>query len=321
MRARLFFEGEHRGERTSRFWLLLVLAAVIASAGVVADSTATVIGAMVVAPLMTPILGVSLAVALTDRVNLVRCLLMAVGGAVAVVAIGWLAGKLVVFDVVAATNTQVSSRVHPRLIDLVAALATGVVGAVAVNRDDIADALPGVAIAVSLVPPLAVVGLTLESGASKEAVGAAYLFLTNMAAILAAAIAVFALYGVFRATSGAVGQGGEGGRVVHRRRATLAIVGFLGAVAVPLLVGAVIVARDTSREADVADLADTWAEPAGWRVVDVTTSHADVVVRAQGPGEGPDPDDLRQAMDSHGLGEVSLQVELTPADVVELPGT
>jgi hypothetical protein len=66
MRDQLFFDGPQRRRRLSRFWLLLLLAAVIASAGVVSDSTATVIGAMIVAPLMTPILGIVLAVALAD---------------------------------------------------------------------------------------------------------------------------------------------------------------------------------------------------------------------------------------------------------------
>ena len=65
MRDQLFFDGPERNRRLSRFWLLLPLSAVIASAGVVSDSTATVIGAMIVAPLMTPILGIVLAVVLT----------------------------------------------------------------------------------------------------------------------------------------------------------------------------------------------------------------------------------------------------------------
>ena len=60
MRDQLFFEGPERGRRLSRYWLLLPLSAVIASAGVVSDPTATVIGAMIVAPLMTPILGIVL---------------------------------------------------------------------------------------------------------------------------------------------------------------------------------------------------------------------------------------------------------------------
>ena len=72
MRDQVFFEGPERRRRLSRFWLLLLLSAVIASAGVVSDSTATVIGAMIIAPLMTPILGVVLGVVTADRVNLRR---------------------------------------------------------------------------------------------------------------------------------------------------------------------------------------------------------------------------------------------------------
>ena len=165
MRDQVFFDGPERHRRLSRFWLLLPLAAVIASAGVVSDSTATVIGAMIVAPLMTPILGIVLAVVLSDGANLRRCLLLVIAGAAAVVGIGWLAGLFVPYPLVAATNAQVAARVTLQVADLVAALATGAVGSVALVRSDISDTLPGVAIAISLVPPLAVVGLTLESGA------------------------------------------------------------------------------------------------------------------------------------------------------------
>lgn len=143
MRDQLFYEGPERGRRLSRYWLLLPLAAVIASAGVVSDSTATVIGAMIVAPLMTPILGIVLA----DGANLRRCVLLVVAGAAAVVVIGWLLGLFVPYAVVAATNSQVAARVTPRIVDLVAALATGAVGSVALARSDISDTLPGVAIA------------------------------------------------------------------------------------------------------------------------------------------------------------------------------
>ena len=134
MRDQVFFEGPEANRRVTRFWLLLLLSAVIASAGVVSDSTATVIGAMIVAPLMTPILGVVLGVVLTDEVNVRRCLGLLVAGAAAVVAVGWLLGFLVSYPVLAATNGQVAARVTPRLVDLVAALATGSVGSVALAK-------------------------------------------------------------------------------------------------------------------------------------------------------------------------------------------
>ena len=62
---------------------------------------------------------------LTDRANLGRCLLLLVAGAAAVVAMSWQLGHLVPYPVVTATNSQVAGRVTPRLVDLVAALATG----------------------------------------------------------------------------------------------------------------------------------------------------------------------------------------------------
>ena len=136
---------------------------------------------------------------LGDAGNLRRCLLLLIIGAATVVALSWLVGLFVPFPVVAATNSQVAARVTPRVVDLVAALATGAVGSVALARSDISDTLPGVAIAISLVPPLAVVGLTLESGAPHQALGAFLLFTTNVVAILASGIVVMAFYRAYRA--------------------------------------------------------------------------------------------------------------------------
>src|SRR4051812_8728712 len=83
--SRLFLTEGDRAKNLSAFWILLCLAAVIASAGVVADSTATVIGAMIVAPLMTPILGTALALVLADRRQMVGNVLLVLGGGLAVI--------------------------------------------------------------------------------------------------------------------------------------------------------------------------------------------------------------------------------------------
>src|SRR5919112_5914509 len=110
MRDAVYFEGPEVHNRLSRFWILIVLASIIAAGGIAADSTATVIGAMIVAPLMTPILGTMLSVVLADRSNLVRSLLLLACGGLAAIAVGWLVGLLVVNDVTAATNSQVAGR-------------------------------------------------------------------------------------------------------------------------------------------------------------------------------------------------------------------
>jgi uncharacterized membrane protein len=83
MRAAVFFDGQASGARYSKFWMLLALSSLIDAAGVVADSTATVIGAMIVAPLLMPIQGTMLATVLADRANLTRSFTMLVAGAFA----------------------------------------------------------------------------------------------------------------------------------------------------------------------------------------------------------------------------------------------
>jgi uncharacterized hydrophobic protein (TIGR00271 family) len=315
MRDQLFFEGDDLHRRLTRFWLLLVLAGIIATCGVIGDSTATVIGAMIVAPLMVPILGTVLAVVLTDRTNLIRCLGLVVAGAATVIAIGWLLGQLTPTPIVAATNAQVAARVTPRLVDLVAALATGAVGSIALARDDISDTLPGVAIAISLVPPLAVVGLTLESGAPAQAFGALVLFITNVSAILASGLLVMTIYrirGTVRPAAGA--------KSVNRRTATVAIVVALVVIAVPLAVTSSRLNRSQNDETTITTLADTWAGGTGWQIVSVTTSAGTVLIRATGQLPEPETDSLRTAIVGAGLGGTAVSIELVPSNEVTLTG-
>lgn len=313
IREGVFFEGPDVSSRLSRFWLLLVLAGIIATAGVIADSTATVIGAMIVAPLMTPILGIVMAIILGDRDNLLRSLLLVVTGAACVVLIGFLLGHLVSYDVVAATNSQVAGRVSPRVIDLIAALATGAVGSIALARSDIADTLPGVAIAISLVPPLAVVGLTLAAGATADAGGAMLLFGTNVAAILASGIVVMAIY---RAWSHA----DDHSRTVCRRYPVFVVVLMVAIVAIPLAVTSRRIATTTVRDNDVKRVTDEWATAAKWRVLSVDDRPESVQVRVTGPVPQPDTNELRSRLDAAGLGRTTVKVELVPENIVVLEG-
>ncbi|MFC5138933.1 DUF389 domain-containing protein [Actinomycetospora rhizophila] len=298
----------------SAFWVLLTLAAVIASTGVVADSTATVIGAMIVAPLMTPILGTALALVLADRRALLQSVAFVVGGAVLVVVVGYLSGLLSPVPEVAATNSQVASRVSPKLVDLVSALATGAVGAFALVRSDVSDTLPGVAIAISLVPPLAVVGLTLESGAPDQSAGALLLFLTNVTAIIATGTAVLLAYRV-RTTATAAGR-----RVGHLRASTVVVVGaLLVAVAVPLGVGSYQTFRGQRILTAAQPVVAQWARERSWQIVDVTWGQGVLQVVAAGPPPATDPSSLRQALDGAGLAEVPARLSEVLGGTTELP--
>lgn len=313
MRTALFIEPPLRSRSSTRFWALLALASVIATAGVVADSTATVIGAMIVAPLMTPILGTALSVVLADRVHLRRSLLLVVGGGLLVVAIAfWIGVAVHPLDAYEA-NTQVSARINPRLIDLVAALATGTVGAFALVRSDISDTLPGVAIAISLVPPLAVVGLLLEVGRFADAAGAALLFLTNFAAIVATGTLVFLIAKIRDAAAGA------GEPVGELRGLTLAtIAAGLLVVAVPLAAGSWSVIQDYQRQAEATAVAQAWADAASLRLTSVAVSGGEVVVTAVGTAP-QSAAGLRAAMDSAGLADEDLSLRLVAGVTQDCP--
>ena len=308
MRSAVFFDGPSVG-RYSRFWMLLILASVIAAAGVVGDSTATVIGAMIVAPLMTPIQGIMLATVLGDRANLTRSVSLVVAGAAASIAVGYLVGTLVVNHVLADNNSQVAGRVTPGLIDLLAALGTGVVGSVALVRRDISDALPGVAIAISLVPPLAVVGLTLESGSVSQSLGALLLFMTNVVAIIGTGIVVMSFYGVNRLTRQATVPG-RGWAQLRRPIALLSV--MLIVIGAPLALTSVSVASHALREQSVFRVADSWSRSVGWRV-DRVASEGDIIdVRLEGQLPLPDARELGTELRAAGIDTASVSVSLVP---------
>ena len=121
-----------------------------------------------------------------------------IGGIAANILIGVLIGLVTVNRMPLDLNPQVVGRTSPTLLDLGVAVATGIAGSFALSRKDVSDILAGVAIAISLVPVLAVVGITLGSGRTDLALGAFVLFLTNAAAILVAGAIVFTAAGYRR---------------------------------------------------------------------------------------------------------------------------
>lgn len=184
----------HRGmfrERVWRFAILMALATSIATFGIAVDSTAVVIGAMLVAPLMTPILGVSAGLINGRRRAAWISGSVVAGGAVGAVALAWVLSALIPNLSAVLANSQVTTRTAPSLLDLAIAVAAGIAGAYSVSRAESSDALPGVAVAIALVPPLSVIGITLHGGDLGQAAGATLLFLTNLFSIILMAGIVF----------------------------------------------------------------------------------------------------------------------------------
>ncbi|MCZ7526817.1 MAG: DUF389 domain-containing protein [Acidimicrobiia bacterium] len=171
-----------------RFGFMLALSVVIAVMGISADSPAVVIGAMLIAPLMTPVMAFAAAAAMAWPRKMVS------SAAVVVVAS---AGSALLAWVVAtplrdsSLTSEALLRTSPDFRDLALALAAGAAGAYATVDERVSTALPGVAVAVALVPPLATVGVELEAGHADLLTGALLLYVANLVAIVLAGIVVF----------------------------------------------------------------------------------------------------------------------------------
>jgi uncharacterized hydrophobic protein (TIGR00271 family) len=185
-------DGKLRSDaRIDRAYLaLLVVASIVASLGLEQNSTATIIGAMVVAPLMLPIRALGFGVLRLDRHVFVPSLVTLCASIAIIVGIGALVGRL---SDRPEFGSEILSRTSVTFLGLAVAIAGGVLAGLSRTEWDskITDSLIGVGIAVSLVPPLCAVGITLSYGAYYESAGALMIFLTNMVGISFACMLAF----------------------------------------------------------------------------------------------------------------------------------
>ena len=186
-------KSTYRGARSriDIFWMT-ALSAAIASFGLILDSPAVIIGAMLISPLMSAIVGFGLGVVLGGAELLRQSFRTAIRGVLLSIAVSALVGFIHPNTV--ATH-EILSRISPGVIDLGVALASGAAAAYAVCRRNVSDSLAGVAIAVALVPPLAVVGIGISMYRWDFSLGALLLFITNFIAIASAGGLVFLLLG------------------------------------------------------------------------------------------------------------------------------
>ena len=176
-----------------RFGIMLALSVVIAVMGLQLNSPAIVIGAMLLAPLMQPVLGSAGCLALGLLGKASSSIIRVVVATVGCVLIAYLLAALLPDQPV--FTTEIVSRTRPDGRDLIVALAAGAAGAYATVREDASASLPGVAVAVALVPPLATLGITLQAGDLESAGGSALLYSTNLIAIVLVAVLVFVITG------------------------------------------------------------------------------------------------------------------------------
>lgn len=183
-------------------------------------------------------------------------------------------------------------------------------------RSDVSDTLPGVAIAISLVPPLSVVGLTLESGAFRQALGALLLFGTNVTAIIATGVVVLLAYGarsVAQASQHPVGRLGV--------RTFVVIAGLVVLVSVPLAVGSYHVFQQERLVTAAQPAVQRWASTRTTQIVEITFERGVLQVTAAAPPSGPDVASLRRALDDADLTNVPVRLSLVFGSTQQEPAT
>lgn len=187
-RAAVLDEIQIGSRPTAIYYVLLGLSELIAGFALIIGSDATLIGANVVAPLMTPIFGISLGLMRGDLRLLRIALLAEFGGAAFGAGLCFLLGLM---PFMLEPTPALLAQTQPTLIDLFVAALAGIAGGLAMIDERVSPALPGVAIATALNPPIAALGLCLAHGAYQGAWGAFLLFFANVLAILAVAAVLF----------------------------------------------------------------------------------------------------------------------------------
>ncbi|MEM1360211.1 MAG: DUF389 domain-containing protein [Pseudomonadota bacterium] len=249
------FDGRPSGPYWTRFCVLLAGSVIIATMGLLRNSGAVVIAAMLIAPLMTPILGIAAAMIMGWRKRVLTLLLRVLIAAACSVLLAWLVVFVANVPRGLMIPSEVVARTDPGIEDLVIALAAGAAGAyVQINREEL-SLLPGAAIGVALVPPLSAVGILIHYREFDGAYDATLLFMTNLAAIILAACAVYLLAGARKLILK---------RSKRRTTFTASFVVISGLVAVLILqLGEATVQRyrESRMSQDIAEAVAEWSGP------------------------------------------------------------
>jgi uncharacterized hydrophobic protein (TIGR00271 family) len=195
-RSELAWQSRHLAEPTLDYVMMIIFSAGLATLGLLANSTAVIIGAMLVAPLMSPLSAMSIGLS-TGRTALARraSLTLLIGIATAL-GISLTIGVL--FTIPSPTD-EMLARGNPSVLDAMVALVSGLVAGYGAGRKGVSAALAGVAIAAALMPPVCTIGLGLAMQDFSLASGAALLFITNIIFIVVAQYVIFVWMGMRRA--------------------------------------------------------------------------------------------------------------------------
>lgn len=188
----LFLALRENAKPKQTYLVLMTLSTILATFGLFSNSSPVIIGAMILAPLMAPIISLSMGVLRQDKI-LIKSSMITVGLGLG---LGYLFAILItLITPLADLNHEISARIKPNIIDLGVAVISGAAGAYAYSKEEIAKTLAGVAIAVALVPPLAVSGIGIGWGDWSVFWGAFLLLLTNLTGMVLAGSLTFLIVG------------------------------------------------------------------------------------------------------------------------------
>lgn len=179
-------------ELSLNYIVLIISSCLIATFGLLINSAAVIIGAMIIAPLMQPLRGLSFATLEGDAKLLRQSFSAIAAGTLIALTCSWLVGIIIGLP---EFGTEVLSRTEPTLIDLLIAIVAGGISGYSKIRPSIGDAIPGTAISVALMPPVCVIGLTLSQGLWDYSWGAFLLYITNLIGINLACLIVYVFSG------------------------------------------------------------------------------------------------------------------------------
>lgn len=188
----LFKLLRQNSQTTGSYLVLMVLSTMIATFGLFGNSSPVVIGAMILAPLMAPIISLSMGMLRQDDLLIKNSLVTIFWGVILGLIFSMIITWITPLQIL---NDQILARIRPNLLDLGVAVASGMAGAYAYSKEEIAKTLAGVAISVALVPPLAVAGIGLGWADWNVFFGAMLLLGTNLAGIVVAAALTFLALG------------------------------------------------------------------------------------------------------------------------------
>jgi uncharacterized hydrophobic protein (TIGR00271 family) len=266
---------------------------------------------MIVAPLMGPMMATTAAVVMGSLPRALRAFALTVAGIIAVIIFSYVLSWIIPdFTISFISNGEINSRINPGLYALLTALGAGAAGAFMISRTEIADSIGGVAIAISLVPPLCVVGISLRAGQMGAAFGSFLLFLTNFLAILLAGGIVLEITGL-----GKLALSKEQAR--FRRSGLLLFVLCIVLITVPLSLTAY--QRITLAQENVSATLEVqkWLQGTSYQVDAVNIIDQTVVVTIEGNGQLKPLKPLANQIASTLDHQITLDLRIVPAQQIE----